>query len=72
MANEIEENLNTELDKFNGFNDNTNNAIKSTEENFQHDMTPRRMFGVALVEEMKKEKTDPLIFVQIVHNAMTR
>ena len=35
--------------------------------NHQHDMMPRRMFGVASVEETNQEKVDPLTFIQIVH-----
>ena len=30
-------------------------------------MTPRRMFGMVSVEEMKKEKADAWTFMQIVH-----
>ena len=48
-------------------NDNANDAIESVEENFQHNRTPRRMFGVVSVEETNEEKVNLLMFTQIVH-----
>ena len=47
VANDIEENSNNKFNEFDDKNDNLHNAIEFMEENFQHDMTPRRMFGMA-------------------------
>ena len=39
----------------------TQMTIESMEENFQHNMTPRRMFGVAAAMKAKKEEKCKLV-----------
>ena len=52
MANQIEENSNNALNEFNGVNDETNNTTNDVEEEFDTDMSPRKMFSVVSVKEM--------------------
>ena len=67
MANQIEENLNNASDEFDNVNDEMNGAIDNVKEEFDTDMSPRKMFGVVSVKEMKKAKADASTFTQIVH-----
>ena len=39
-----------------------NNTINDIEEKCENDLSPQKMFGVALVEEIKREKEEALAF----------
>ena len=56
MANKMEENLNDKSHEFDNVNDKMNNAINNIEEEHGTNMSPRKMFSVVSVEEMKKKK----------------
>ena len=55
-------------------NNEIDNTINNIEEWCESDLSPQTMFGVASVEEMKKEKAEALAFLQMMeqcHNQMT-
>ena len=59
---------------FNELNEEVDNAINDIEEKQESNLSPQKMFGMVLVEEMKREKVDALAFAQMMmqcHNQMT-
>ena len=62
MANQMEEDSNDELNKFDNVNDEMNGTVGNIEEQCDIDVMPRRMFGVVSIKELKKEKVDTLTF----------
>ena len=48
---QMEENLDAEIDEF----DNVNNVLEIIEEDFEHDITPRRLFGMCTVDQINEK-----------------